>query len=218
MKSNFDRALTLTLKHEGGWSNHPADPGGATNMGVTIGPLRRLGIDVDGDGDSDLADLRGLKHEHVARVYRAFYWDAVKGDLLPSGVDLAMFDFAVNSGPSRAAQHLQRILGVTADGDIGPKALAALDKASPVRVVEALCESRMRFLRALKTFGTFGKGWTRRVDEVRSTATAWALPQSATAKIPVTNPPALDPLVGPKHGGIWAAIAAFIAGLFRRKA
>jgi lysozyme family protein len=218
MKANFDRALTLTLKHEGGWSNHPQDPGGATNKGITIGTLRRLGIDVDGDGDADLADLRGLKHEHVARVYRAFYWDAVKGDLLPSGVDMAVFDFAVNSGPSRAAQHLQRILGVTADGDIGPKTLAALDKTSPVRVVEALSDSRMRFLRALKTFGTFGKGWTRRVDEVRSTATAWALPQSAPVKIPVTIPPALDPLSGPKHGGIWAAIAAFIAGLFRRKA
>ena len=102
MRSNFPAALEAILKHEGGFVDHPRDPGGATNKGITIGTLKRLGIDVDGDGDSDLADLKSLRHEHVARVYKLFYWDAVKADLLPSGLDYTVADFAVTSGPSRA--------------------------------------------------------------------------------------------------------------------
>jgi len=160
MLTNYTRALPLILKHEGGFVNHPKDPGGATNKGVTIGTLKRLGIDVDGDGDSDIVDLRNLRQSDVERVYKLFYWDAVKADQLPSGVDYAVADFAVNSGPSRAAQHLQRIVGVTADGDIGPKTLAAVAKRDPGDLVNALCDSRLRFMRGLKTWPTFGKGWS----------------------------------------------------------
>jgi lysozyme family protein len=170
MKENFEYALSLTLAHEGGWSDHPKDPGGATNMGVTIGTLKRLGIDVDGDGDSDIADLRKLRPVDVEKVYRAFYWAAVKADLLPSGVDLAVFDFAVNSGPAQAAKMLQRAVGATPDGDIGPKTLAALAKENAQHIVASVSEKRMRFLRSLKTWGTFGKGWTRRVKEIEKAA------------------------------------------------
>lgn len=174
MKSNYARALPLYLKHEGGFVNHPKDPGGATNKGVTIGTLKRLGIDVDGDGDSDIVDLRNLRHQDVERVYKLFYWDAVKGDQLPSGVDYAVGDFGINSGPARAAKHLQKVVGVPQDGDIGPKTLAAVAKMDPQDVVNALCDSRLRFMRGLKTWGTFGKGWSRRVAEVRAVALAWA--------------------------------------------
>lgn len=166
MRNNFEKALPAILKHEGGYVNHPKDPGGATNKGITIGTLKRLGIDVDGDGDSDIADLKGLRHEHVARVYKLFYWDAVKADLLPPGVDYTVADFAVNSGPSRAAKHLQAAVGVVQDGDIGPKTLAAVAKADPEDIIRAIHASRMRFLRGLKTWATFGKGWSRRVDDV----------------------------------------------------
>ena len=168
MKANFDAWLEAVLKHEGGYVNHPDDPGGATNKGITIGTLKRLGIDVDGDGDSDLADLKALRRSDVARVYRLFYWDAVKGDQLPSGVDVVVADFAVNSGPSRAAKHLQRALGVTEDGDIGPKTLATIATFNTIRLIDAVSSSRMKFLRGLKTFKTFGKGWTRRVMEVQA--------------------------------------------------
>ncbi len=181
MKSNYDRALPLFLKHEGGFVNHPKDPGGATNKGVTIGTLKRLGIDVDGDGDSDITDLRNLRHEDVARVYKLFYWDAVKGDLLPPGLDYAVADFGINSGPARAAKHLQKVVGVAQDGDIGPKTLAAVAARDPQDIINALCDSRLRFLKALKTWGTFGKGWGRRVAEVRAVALAWAEAQPVKA-------------------------------------
>lgn len=174
MQSNYARALPLFLKHEGGFVNHPKDPGGATNKGVTIGTLKRLGIDVDGDGDSDITDLRNLRHEDVARVYKLFYWDAVKGDLLPPGLDYAVADFGINSGPARAAKHLQKVVGVVQDGDIGPKTLAAVAARDPQEIINALCDSRLRFLRGLKTWPTFGKGWSRRVAEVRAVALAWA--------------------------------------------
>jgi hypothetical protein len=102
--SNFERAMPLVLRHEGGFVNHPKDPGGATNLGVTIGTARRLGIDVDGDGDTDIIDIKLLKPKDAAKVYRAEYWNKVKGDQLPSGVDYAVFDFAVNSGPGSGRQ------------------------------------------------------------------------------------------------------------------
>ena len=170
MKANFDAWLTAVLKHEGGYVNHPKDPGGATNKGITIGTLKRLGIDVDGDGDSDLADLKALRHSDVARVYRLFYWNAVQGDLLPSGIDFAVGDFAVNSGVSRASQHLQRALGVQADGSIGPKTVEAATRADARQIINRVCDSRLKFMKGLKIWGTFGKGWQRRVDEVRAAA------------------------------------------------
>ena len=131
MDRNFERALLLVLKHEGGFVNHPKDPGGATNLGVTIGTAKRLGIDVDGDGDTDILDIKKLKPSDAAKVYRAEYWNKIKGDHLPSGVDYAVFDFAVNSGPGRAAEYLQAIAGVAQDGAIGPQTVAAVTKLDP---------------------------------------------------------------------------------------
>ncbi|MFN7185425.1 MAG: glycoside hydrolase family 108 protein [Alphaproteobacteria bacterium] len=208
MRENFETSLALTLHHEGGWSDHPKDPGGATNMGVTIGTLKRLGIDVDGDGDSDIADLRKLRPVDVERVYRAFYWDAVRADLLPAGVDIAVFDFAVNSGPARAARMLQLAVGAADDGDIGPQTLAALAKKAPGSVVSAVSEKRLRFLRSLKTWGTFGKGWQRRVEEVERAALELA--QAPPVKKPAAPPPPEEP---PILG--WATLAQWFFSLIK---
>src|SRR5690606_33792979 len=120
MDRNFKRALSLVLKHEGGWADHPSDPGGATMKGVTIGTFRRY---VKPNATKD--DLRRITDEQVATVYRKHYWNAVRADDLPAGADYAVFDFAVNSGPSRAAKYLQAVLGVAQDGKIGPQTLAA---------------------------------------------------------------------------------------------
>jgi lysozyme family protein len=215
MKPNFQTVLPLVLQHEGGFVNHPDDPGGATNRGVTIGTLKRLGIDVDGDGDSDIADLKKLRDADVARVYRLFYWDAVRADLLPSGLDYAMFDFAVNSGPARAGQHLQRILGVEADGDVGPKTLAAVAKRDPAELVAALMASRLRFLKGLSHWKTFGKGWQRRVDDVRAAALKLAGTLPARPDAPAPPPPAASvPHDQPESllAALWRALVGIITG------
>jgi len=167
------------LVHEGGFVNHPKDPGGATNRGVTLATLKRLGIDVDGDGDSDIVDLRNLRETDAVRVYKLFYWDKVSADDLPPGVDFAVADFAVNSGPVRAAQHLQRALGVEADGHVGPKTLAAAWKADRAILINKICDSRLAFMRDAKNrktgeklWPTFGKGWAARVAQVRADSLA----------------------------------------------
>jgi lysozyme family protein len=208
MRESFEHALSLTLAHEGGWSDHPKDPGGATNMGVTIGTLKRLRIDVDGDGDSDIADLRKLRRADVAKVYRVFYWDAVRADLLPAGVDLAVFDFAVNSGPAQASKVLQRIVGADPDGDIGPKTLAALAKADAQMVVAALSDRRLRFLRSLKTWATFGKGWARRVEEIREAALVLAKKPLQITPLAAVSPP-MDHGASPWFSIILAFLASF---------
>jgi lysozyme family protein len=159
--SQFERALALVLQHEGGYSDHPADPGGATMMGITQATLAAWrGRPVT------KAEVRALPLSEVAAIYRARYWDAVAGDDLPAGLDLAAFDYAVNSGPSRPARTLQGLVATEADGVIGPKTLAAIRAQEVEPLIVALCAARMRFLRHLPTFAVFGRGWTRRVAAI----------------------------------------------------
>jgi len=170
MDRNFAKSLALVLKSEGGWSDNPKDPGGATMKGVTLANFRRY---VKADATKD--DLRHITDAQVATVYRRFYWDAVAGAELPDGVDYATFDFAVNSGPSRAAKYLQGVLGILQDGRIGPATVKAAQGKKPDAVVNALCDARLSFLQRLPTWGDFGKGWTSRVTSVRSAALAMAV-------------------------------------------
>jgi lysozyme family protein len=166
MKANFDAALKAILHHEGGFVNHPADPGGMTNLGVTKKVWEEwVGHEVDEK------QMRALTPELVGPMYKAKYWDKVKGDDLPEGVDYCVFDAAVNSGPGRAAKWLQACVGVEPDGGIGPKTLAAVAAFDPAELVEDYAKRRLSFLSDLPHWGTFGKGWSRRVAEVQSTAT-----------------------------------------------
>jgi lysozyme family protein len=160
VKQNFETSLAHVLKHEGGWADHPADPGGATMKGVTLKTYSDwLGR------QATKAELRAISDEHLRTIYKARYWDAVRGDELPSGLDYVVFDMAVNSGPGRAAKMLQAAVGATPDGSIGPKTLAAVSAQDLATLIAAFQRSRQHFLEALPTFGTFGKGWTRRVTE-----------------------------------------------------
>jgi lysozyme family protein len=118
--------------------------------------------------------MRKLTPEVVKPFYKAMYWDKIKGDQLPNGVDYAAYDLAVNSGVGRAAKYLQEIAGVVADGVIGPKSLEAIKVCDPEQMVMALCDMRLDFLKRLPTFETFGKGWTIRVAEVKDKATGMA--------------------------------------------
>lgn len=164
MNNNFEKALALVLEHEGGYVNHPKDPGGATNRGVTQAVYDAY-RKVRGRGSQS---VKFITDEELRAIYKFQYWDKVQGDFLPSGLDYAVFDFAVNSGVSRAAKYLQAVIGVAQDGQIGARTLAAI--TSPASTINALLDRRMSFLRNLGTFLTFGKGWTRRVQGVRAHA------------------------------------------------
>ena len=163
--STWPVAFEALLKHEGGFVNHPRDPGGMTNLGVT----RRVWEEWTSHPVNE-ADMRGLTPGMVEPLYRDRYWKKVRGDDLPAGVDLAVFDYAVNSGPGRAAKTLQEVVGVAADGAIGPKTMAAIRAADAKATVDRFCDLRLAFLRGLPTWPTFGKGWERRVEDVRRQA------------------------------------------------
>jgi|APCry1669192522_1035417.scaffolds.fasta_scaffold00206_5 lysozyme family protein len=196
---NFDRSLALVLKSEGGYSNNPADPGGATQWGITH-------IDYDA-----YRKRRGLKPQDVRRmtpqerddIYRTKYWDGAKCDDLPSGVDYCVFDGAVNSGVAQSVKWLQRAIGgIVVDGHAGDVTIESAKDADPEELVNSVCDQRMIFLRSLRTFKTFGKGWTSRVTSVRANALSMTdhveahadteFSSSAKAKIVDQAPPVVD--------------------------
>ena len=170
MSSRFDRCLKEVLKHEGGFVDHPSDPGGMTNLGVTA----RTWEDWVGHKPTE-KEMRELTPEKVTPLYRRKYWDACRADELVSGLDLCVFDTAVNSGPGRAIKFLQDVVGVKPDGGFGPLTMAAV-KAHCITdedtkaLINAFCDKRLQFWQGLTTFATFGKGWTRRGKEVREAA------------------------------------------------
>ncbi len=182
--SSFDRALALALKHEGGYVDHPADPGGPTNLGVTLATLSAvLGR------PATKADVKALTPAKVAPIYRQRYWDAIEGDDLPAGLDYAVFDWAVNSGPARAAIALQCLVGVADDGHIGPITLKAVAGQDRQKLIGSLCDARLAFLKALSTWPTFGKGWSNRVAGVRKDALAMIAAVPAVPTCPACGKP-----------------------------
>lgn len=163
MQNNFDHVIGLVLQEEGGFVNNPKDPGGMTNLGVTL----RVWEAFVGHSVGE-AEMRALTPAIVTPLYKQNYWDKVSGDNLPRGLDYAVMDFAVNSGPVRAAKTLQEICGVNQDGSIGPATLAVVNSADPAGLIDKLCNQRLAFLKSLSTFATFGKGWTARVTRVKA--------------------------------------------------
>ena len=165
MKKNYQKCLETILHHEGGYVNHPKDPGGETNLGVTKRVYEEHG------GTKDMKDLLV---EDVAPIYKKGYWDKMKGDDLPGGLDLCVFDFGVNAGPGRAAKFLQQMIGTTVDGGIGPNTLAKVEEYvrenGEAESVEKYQSMRQKYYEQLSTFATFGKGWTRRVEETTKLA------------------------------------------------
>ena len=157
MKHNFETALEMLLEHEGGYVNHPKDPGGETNLGVTKRTWAKWL-----DRDINEGEMKELTPEDVAELYKKEYWDRLKCDNLPTGLDFFCFDWGVNSGTGRSAKALQRIISVAQDGAIGPKTLRALEDHNAKEVVDLMHSRRQEFYENLTTFETFGKGWTRR--------------------------------------------------------
>ncbi len=182
--SIYDEALRRLLAHEGGYSNHPSDPGGPTNFGITLADYRRYI-----KPDATAADLRTMSVDQAKAIYRKRYWDAQRCDELPAGVDYSIFDYGVNSGVGRSGKVLRRVVGLPADTSaVTDQVLAYARVRDPKVLVAAICDERLAFLQSLKTWPVFGRGWGTRVAEVR--AVSLALAGKAQGVTPSPAPPA----------------------------
>ncbi len=197
MERNFNKALQWVLEHEGGFADHPRDPGGATNMGITLETFRRY---IKPGGTVD--DLKALTRAQAAVVYRRQYWDKVRGNELPTGMDYSMFDFAVNSGWARAVSFIQQQLGVPVDGRLGPRTMdAIMSQTKNQNVYQGMIatynDNRLNWLRTLSHWDAFGNGWKKRVQRVRSRSLLWAAGQQPVER-PTNRPGETAP------GNFWA--------------
>ena len=166
MKENFNASLQYVLSFEGGWSDHPSDPGGATMKGVTIETYRRYKMNPHITKDQ----LRNITDEEVADIYKTGYWDKCRCYDLPAGVDFLVFDMAINAGVGRSSKLLQQSVGAAADGVIGPMTIAATKAMDSIEVIDKFSAARADFYRSLPTFGTFGNGWLNRVEHSKALA------------------------------------------------
>ena len=178
----FAVCLPRVLKHEGVNVDHPSDPGGRTSRGITAERWAEWRKTHPGLP----ADVWDAPQAEVDAIYREKYWDVLWCDQLPPGVDYAVFDFGVNSGPARSARFLQEIVGSEADGEVGPNTVAATKAADPEAVIKELCDDRLAFLQGLGTWNVFGRGWTNRVNDVRRDALADA--EAAPKPVPEPKP------------------------------
>jgi lysozyme family protein len=155
---NFDQAFEKLLGHEGGYSDHPADPGGKTMWGVTEKVARAKGY---------RGDMRDLPVSFAKEsVYRPDYWNAVRAEDLPPALRYATFDAAVNSGPAQAIRWLQRAAGATPDGVFGPQTLLAVKTQNPEALLRRFLSQRLRFMTNLPNWGSFSRGWARRISDL----------------------------------------------------
>lgn len=201
MRDNFQTCLDHVLRHEGGYVNHPNDPGGETNFGISKRSYPN-------------ENIKGMTKKRAGEIYRRDYWNAVRGDDLPYGLDLVAFDAAVNSGVSRGAKWVQGAVGAQQDGKIGPATLLRVGKTDAREAINLACNTRLLFLMGLPTWGTFGKGWQRRVVDVNNTALGMVRAPVETVTRPDTTPYSPRPVApAPAHGGKIAAavIAAVVA-------
>jgi len=163
MQNNFKKCLELVLKSEGGWVNNPKDPGGETNLGVT----KKVWEEWVGH---EVKTMKDLTPEDVAPMYQAKYFMACYANQLPVGIDYMAFDAAVNMGPGRAVKLLQECLGCVPDGTIGPRTMQLIDQKKPEDIVDLYSKRKTSFYESLATFATFGKGWLKRVEDVKFNA------------------------------------------------
>lgn len=215
--ATFDEALRRLLAHEGGYADHPSDPGGPTNFGITIHDYRKYV-----KPDATAADVRAMQVSEAKAIYRDKYWHVLRCDDLPAGLDYAAFDYGVNSGVARAAKVLQRLLGLPDTGRMSDAVIAAVKTRSAADLVARLCDERLAFLKGLRTWPVFGAGWGRRVAEVRRTALAMAkgvrdaaAPSKAQGRghVPVSNPARNATAAGVVVAGGGAAQTAHQAGM-----
>lgn len=206
--TSFDRCLARLLVHEGGYTNHPSDPGGPTNFGITIFDYRKYVRP-----DATAADVRAMKLDEAKAIYLAKYWDAQRCDELPAGVDYVVFDYGVNSGTGRSGKVLRRLLKLPDNtGIVTDAVIAAARVADAKLLVAAICDERLHFLQSLKTWPVFGAGWGRRVAEVRSVALTMASPATAPPLVSISEPEHEQPATR----GLFRFLVSVSAALFKR--
>jgi lysozyme family protein len=161
--SNFQECLDLVLKSEGGWVNHPSDPGGETNLGVT----KRVWVEYVGH---PVESLKKLTKEDVAPLYELKYWRPCYCEVLPRGLDFVVFSMGVNAGPGRSVKLLQSAIGCVPDGVIGPRTRELISSSNGADIIKKFSTARREYYQSLKTFPIFGRGWLLRVDREESEA------------------------------------------------
>lgn len=154
---DFNDAVGRVLLHEGGYGNHPDDPGGATRYGITEAVARVAGY---------RGDMRELPLDVAKQIYKKQFWDAVRADELPIGLRYIVFDAAVNSGVGQSIKWLQRAVGVEPDGIFGPKTLRAVTSSGVDTVRMRLLAQRLRFMAGLPQWPSFSRGWSRRIADL----------------------------------------------------
>jgi lysozyme family protein len=163
--SNFSQCMDAVFREEGGYTNDPLDPGGPTNFGVTIAVLKEWrGHDVTAE------DIKNLTKAEAQEIYRSKYWNPMQCSDMPNGIDLEIFDFGVNAGTRAAVKMLQSVVGVTADGSVGPITLSAVKAANPRALIQNYSQRRLDYYRALSEWPRFGAGWTNRTNNVEQAA------------------------------------------------
>ena len=167
MQGNFQACLDLVLKSEGGWVNHPSDPGGETNLGVT----KRVWEEYVGH---PVESLKKLTKDDVAPMYEQKYWRPCYGEVLPRGLDFVVFSMGINAGTGRSIKLLQSSIGCVPDGVIGPTTRKLISDSNSATLIAKFSESRREYYRSLKNFPIFGKGWLSRVDREESEALSMA--------------------------------------------
>lgn len=187
MKDNYDACFEHVLGSEGGYTNDSRDRGNWTTGVIGKGQLKGTKWGVSAMSYPDL-DIKNLTQDDAKRIYKRDYWDRVEGDLLPAGVDLCTFDSSVNSGVGQGAKWLQRAVGVAADGDIGQATVEAVQAADDHLTINRMSDDRLNMLKGLKTWPTYGKGWSTRVENVRKTAHKMVAFPSAPEPEPVLEP------------------------------
>ena len=171
MANTFDPCLAFTLAQEGGFTDDPKDPGGATNHGITLATLRDYADNANLGAD----DLRNVSMTIVQAIYGADFWNRLRCDALPAGVDLMVFDHGVNAGPFRSATVLQAAAGLAGadlDGVIGPQSLTAIGKADPATLIADLAARQRAYYQARADFAAYGDGWLARLDRRQAQASA----------------------------------------------
>jgi len=169
MDDSFDACLEFTLAEEGGYSDHPTDPRLASNFGITLARLRRFLR----DPGLDLDDVRHMPCVTVRALYLSDFWNRMRCDALPAGIDLMVFDHAVNAGPDRAGRALQLACGhkrADIDGAVGPDTLGRVALSDTLTLLDAVAAMQRTSYRQMATFGLFGEGWMARLDRRRTTA------------------------------------------------